>query len=206
MLNYDLLLFLAMTKKETMMTKRMFIALDISKADKVKVAQWRKIYLPRPFKVINEENFHITLAFLGLINQQQQVSITAVINQQHSLIQQQLQLLLSQKLALPITLSAVGYFKKAQVLHLMPPNCPNWLAYLNNVMINSCRNVGIPIENRIYKPHLSIYRKAKMSSPKSSEENIAVELQLNIRSFSLYQSYSTPLGVHYEPIQTWEIN
>lgn len=190
------------------MTKRVFIALDISKADKIKVAQWRQTYLPRPFKVITEENYHITLAFLGFINQQQQRNIVSVINQQHSIIQQQLQPLLSQQLALPITLSAVGYFKKAQVLHLMPSNCPNWLTYLNNLMINACGNVDILIENRVYKPHLSLYRKAKMSSPKSSEENdhIAVELQLNICSFSLYHSYSTPLGVHYEPIQTWEIN
>ncbi|MFT6249078.1 MAG: hypothetical protein ACJAZQ_002290, partial [Cognaticolwellia sp.] len=39
------------------MKKRMFIALDISSADKVKVAQWRKQHLDLPFKAIDENNF-----------------------------------------------------------------------------------------------------------------------------------------------------
>jgi len=48
------------------MNKRMFIAIDITSADKAAIALWREQHLSLPFKIIPQQNFHITLAFLGL--------------------------------------------------------------------------------------------------------------------------------------------
>lgn len=190
------------------MKKRMFLALDISGTDKVKIAHWREQHLLLPFKAINEQNFHITLAFLGLIDNAQQLSVEKAINRQQHFIQQQLKAFVQQDKALSIVLSHLGYFKKAQVLHLMPATCPDWLIFLNKVMVQLSHNCNIALANSPYQAHLSLYRKAKLPLPAPFEniQQIVVKQQLRITSFSLYHSYSTALGVRYEPVNTWQIN
>jgi len=190
------------------MKKRMFLALDISGADKVKIAHWREQHLLLPFKAINEQNFHITLAFLGLIDNAQQLSVEKSINQHQHFIQQQLKAFVQQEQVLSVVLSHLGYFKKAQVLHLMPATCPDWLMYLNKLIVQLSRNCNIALANSPYQAHLSLYRKAKLPLPAPFEniQQIVVKQQLCITSFSLYHSCSTALGVHYNPVSTWKIN
>jgi len=197
-----------MVREKVVMKKRMFLALDISDTDKIKIAYWREQHLSLPFKAIRAQNFHITLAFLGLIDEAQQVNLEKLISQQHHAIQQQLQAFLQHNKTLSLALSQTGYFKKAQVLHLMPTTCPDWLLYLNNLIINLSINCNITLENRTYQPHLSLYRKAKFTLPLSFEsiQKITIKQQLSITSFSLYHSYSTAFGVRYEPVQRWKIN
>ena len=190
------------------MNKRMFLALDISATDKAKIAQWRAQHLPLPFKVIDAQNFHITLAFLGLVNEDQQANLAQLISQQHNFIQPQLKPLVDQNKTLPLLLSKVGYFKQPQVLHLMPVTCPDWLIYLNNAVVQLSLNVNITLENRVYQPHLSLYRKAKFLLPEryKKTQQTKVKQHLDIASFSLYHSYLTEIGVRYQRIKTWTLN
>lgn len=183
----------------------MFLALDITETDKAKLAQWRNQQLTLPFKAIKPDNFHITLAFLGLINNSQQTHLTHSINQQIDSIQQRFLPLFQHQSTLPITLSKIDYFKKPKVLHLMPAVCPDWLLQLNKALVEISHNCNISIENRPYIPHLSLYRKAKLSSDSDLLllNQALVSQQLNIHSFSLYHSFSTENGVCYQPIQTW---
>jgi len=185
----------------------MFLALDISATNKVEIAQWRQQHLSLPFKAVDPQNFHITLAFLGLIDDIKQANIEKLIAQQHSVIQQQLKPFVANK-AVSLVLSQVGYFEKAQVLHLMPKTILNWLTYLNNKIVDASLKCGITLESRSYQPHLSLYRKAKCQSfqPSKKTQDTVVEQQLSITSFSLYHSYSTPRGVHYQPVQRWKIS
>ena len=195
-------------RKGVVMNKRMFLALDISGADKGKIAQWRAQYLPLPFRAIDKQNFHVTLAFLGLVSDDQQANLEQLISQQHNLIQQQLKPLVENTKTLSLLLSKVGYFKTAQVLHLMPTVCPDWLIYLNKTMVELSLNCDISIKNNGYKPHLSLYRKAKFSLPNTNIplQEIAFKQRLSITSFSLYHSYPSEVGVRYEPVKTWKIN
>ncbi|WP_164718117.1 2'-5' RNA ligase family protein [Colwellia sp. Arc7-635] len=202
-----------------MLKKRMFIALDISSADKVNIAQWREQHLDLQFKAVAAENFHITLAFLAFIDPQQQANIEQSINQQHTTIQQRFKALAQQKDALldlpntapnavPIVLSKIAYFKTAKVLHLTPTNCPDWLLDLNDTISQLCCRCNIPLQDRIYQPHLSLYRKAKLPelvNLAALQKNVIAQT-VNITSFSLYHSYSTPSGVHYEAIKTCKLS
>lgn len=189
------------------MKKRMFIALDIAHTDKVKIAQWREQHLSLPFRAIKPENFHITLAFLGLIDDLQHMRLAQLIGQQQRIIQQQLTPLTQSHQPQSVTLSKIGYFKRAQVLHLMPATSPDWLLYLNKHLVDLCLNSDIALEDCAFQPHLSLYRKAKFDSPARLTELQKNKLKhtLSITSFSLYHSYSTALGVCYEPVQTWPV-
>lgn len=194
----------------------MFIALDIAIADKSAIALWREQRLLLPFKIISQQNFHITLAFLGVINNKQQNDIAKIISEKHGDIKQRLSNFLQGSYtntnALKLTLSQLGHFNKAQVLHLMPATSPDWLSYLEKVITEICQQSDILLENRAYKPHLSLYRKAK--TPLALPEPLLLNTQLpngfcyqlSIKSFSLYHSYSNSSGVIYLPIHTWKLN
>lgn len=189
------------------MTKRMFLALDISETDKVNIAQWRNQHLSLPFKAIDEQNFHITLAFLGLIDSVQQANLEKIIDQQHSFIQQQLKSFILQEKNVVLALSVVGYFKKPQVLHLMPNLCPDWLIYLNKTLVELSLNCGITQQDNHYQPHVSLYRKAKFPFFPAHKKMLQTVFEqcLNLTSFSLYHSYSSLEGVRYQPVHTWKL-
>ena len=194
----------------------MFIALDIAIADKSAIALWRELHLSLPFKIIPQQNFHITLAFLGVISKKQQNDITNIISEKHDNIKQRLSNFLQGDYtntdALKLTLSQLGHFNKAQVLHLMPASSPDWLSYLEKVIFELCQQSDILLDSRAYKPHLSLYRKAK--TPLALPESLLLNTkfsngfchQLSIKSFSLYHSCSSASGVTYLPIHTWKLN
>lgn len=188
------------------MNKRMFFALDISNADKAILVLWRSQNLTLPFKAIEPNNFHVTLAFLGLLENNQQACVEALVNQQHDDIQQHLKLLVAEP-EFSLHLSTVAYFKKAQVLHLMPENCPNWLVYLNAAIVELSLRCNIALEQKRYQPHLSIYRKVKSTLIDTDHiiESTALKHPICIKSFSLYHSYSTESGVKYLPVKTWQL-
>ena len=150
------------------------------------------------------------------MNEQQQEDIIKLISERHGDVQQGINNFLSDNDTasdtLQLTLSQLRYFNKAQVLHLMPTTCPGWLFYLVNVINELCQQSKISLDNRAYKPHLSLYRKAK--TPLALPEPLLLNTQfpndfchqLSINSFSSYHSYSSASGVTYLPIRTWKLN
>jgi len=190
--------------------------LGITITDKSVIALWRELHLSLPFKIIPQQNFHITLAFLGVISKKQQNDITNIISEKYGDIKLRLSNFLQSNYtntdALKLTRSQLGHFNKAQVLHLMPASSPDWLSYLEKVITELCQQSDILLDSRAYKPHLSLYRKAK--TPLALPESLLLNTQfpngfyhqLSIKSFSLYHSCSSASGVIYLPIHTWKLN
>ena len=170
---------------------RLFFALDINSQDKAKIAQWRSYYLSLPFKAINADNFHITLAFLGNIDAHQQQALTLAATQLSANISIKKNALL---------LDHCGLFKKPQVLYLGISQPPLWLTTLAKRLSQQAQHLNVFQEQRSYCPHLSLYRKAKYCA-----DNINSTLTINIKSFSLYQSSSTHEGIRYQALQTWAL-
>ncbi len=173
--------------------KRLFFALDISAHDKQLIANWRDQQLPRPYNAINPQNFHITLCFLGNVNQSQQNLLITTANEFKP------QITLNNETEL--LLDHCGLFKKPKVLYLGLKNCPNWLALLADSLSAESKTLGLFQEDRPYLPHLSIYRKAmQVSVP------FAIKLPFTVNSFSLYQSITSEHGVNYQAIKTWQLS
>jgi len=171
---------------------RLFFALDISSSEKQTIAHWRDNQLKLPFKAIPANNFHVTLAFLGQVNAQQQQNLVASAAQ----VSKQLFPLINTKLVF----EHLGLFNKPKVFYLGLSHCPNWLEKLAKGLSGTAIKEGLFQENRPYCPHLSIYRKAVKTTSIHSL-NISIE----INSFSLYQSQSSEQGVIYQPIKTYPL-
>lgn len=176
-----------------MINQRLFFALDINESDKQAIAQWREQYLPLSCKPIAKENFHITLAFLGHCTaSQQQALIAAADKISHSIKASCIE---------PLNLQTLGYFKKPQVLYLSLARCPNWLTLLATSLSNIAHAQSAFPDHSAYRPHLSLFRKAK-ALPKNT---FCLNRSITVKSFSLYLSESTNNGVFYTPIKHWVI-
>jgi len=172
---------------------RLFFALDINSKDKNTIDAWRQANLNLPYKKIPKGNFHITLVFLGNITNEQRAALTRCAGRAAKKVQAsgELQLALDQ----------CRWFKRARVLCLANQFTPDWLSFLANELGEQAKSLDVFQEIRPYRPHVSLYRKAKHPAPKSVVPN----LTLSISSFSLYQSISVETGVIYKPIKRWSL-
>jgi len=167
---------------------RLFLALDVKPCDKQIINKWRDESLSIDAKPVDMENFHITLAFIGQVEEKRLEEIKDDIQQRFNRI-----ILPPQKKIL--LLSDVCLFKKPKVLYLSLADTPNWLSLLAEAFQSLSTTPDRP-----YNPHLTLFRKAS-ETPKSTSINHT----LLINSFSLYESKSTPEGVRYTALQLWHI-
>jgi 2'-5' RNA ligase len=172
---------------------RYFFALDLIPQDKLAIDHWRATALHLPFKVMDQQNFHITLAFLGEVDEAGKQGLLDEAEQ----IAAKLRPIKPKQLHL----DNIGLFKKPRVLYLGIDRVPDWLNALAAHL--SAAAVGLTLfqESRPYRAHLSLYRKANSLLI----ELPAVKLIININSFSLYQSISTPFGVQYKTVKSWSL-
>ncbi len=173
---------------------KFFFALDIEPTSKNSLSNYRET-IPAdsllPFRLIDKENFHLTLCFLGALNNNQQTQLL----QQASLIAKSLTPIPSRQLLF----DKLHLFKKPQILCLSQHQNPTWLIQLAKQLSYSAKTIAIPQENRPYHPHISLFRKAKYLP-----ENItSPHIQVKISSFSLYKSILDADKLRYLPVKTW---
>lgn len=182
---------------------RFFLALDIDSQDSDSIKNWclnilAKQVIIKDFKAIPKNNYHITLAFLGNLTKQQYNLLVA----QPSIIPQQgIAPIANKPNTRILTLDQLAWFKKPKVLYLTASNPPSWLTTLAQQLTNTAIKLGVTMDDRPYLPHVSVYRKANQLVIEPSKININID----IKSFSLYLSKSCANGVMYSAVKTWKI-
>jgi len=141
--------------------------------------------LNRTGKPVKEANLHVTVLFLGRISPEQQAVITGEAGKLPSP---------------PITLSfdRLSFWKKPAVLCLTACQFDQSVSILNENLARIAEQQGIPIENRPFKPHVTLVKKA----------NSAIDLDFapilwRSNGFCLVESCSGSDGVEYRIIQRW---
>lgn len=185
-------------------SKRMFIALDVDEKDKEIIAAWRH-QLDLPYQAIPPKNFHITLAFLGVINDLQEHALINRVNL--SLINQRIDNCEDWPELKPLVLDKVAIFQKPQVLHIMPTFQPKWLLALAHNLHTLAKSLAIPVIERPYCAHLSLYRKAKINQEITIKtlNSIPVSIPIKLSSLSLYHSHNITGQLTYTPVYSWKI-
>ena len=138
---------------------------------------------------VSAENLHLTLLFLG----HQPTSQIPLLSQQASQV--------VEALALPpfaIRLDRLGLFPKARVAWMAPSQPPERLLQLEAQLRQAVIALGIPVEERPYRPHVTLLRKCQAAT---TAEVSPVELCAN--ALHLYESRSTPDGVRYLQLASW---
>ena len=170
---------------------RYFFALNIPAQSKKQLKQWREQLLALPFSAVSEQNFHITLSFLGTLSEPQKTLLLAKATQMATL--------LNNNQPYTLTIDQLGIFKKAKVLYLANSKIPCWQKKLAMALSQQALELGLFQENRDYLSHITLYRKAKTLPQNLSPPAIDIP----ISSFSLFQSIPQETGVCYQALHSW---
>jgi len=176
---------------------RMFLALDLTTEQKQTIAQMvDQLDYSTGLKVIVPENYHLTLFFFGMIDENTQSSLCQHIDRF---------IVKSKPTSFNYKVNHIGLFERPKVAYLGLDSTPEALNLLASKMRNIAELLGFEEQHPEFTPHVSIFRKAKRDLlPKYQEKT--VYLELNALSFSLYLSESTPSGPRYTRVKTWPLN
>ncbi|WOH35963.1 RNA 2',3'-cyclic phosphodiesterase [Thalassotalea fonticola] len=167
---------------------RYFFGLDLPINNKQKIAAWRDVHLPSDNKSVVLENFHITLVFLGMVDdltlQQCIAAADNIVGSTFSLV-----------------LNDVGFWAKPKVLFLSSNKVDIALQTLVADLENLALSNSIKLERRPYIPHLTLCRKATAHAVMSAQP----EFEFTFTDFCLYESKSTEQGVRYVVIHRWRL-
>ncbi|QSB00988.1 RNA 2',3'-cyclic phosphodiesterase [Methylomonas sp. EFPC1] len=141
--------------------------------------------LNRTGKPVKEANLHVTALFLGRISAEQQAIITREAGKMPTPL-------------ITLNFDRLSFWKKPAVLCLTASQFDQSVSTLNENLARIAKQQGIPIENRLFKPHVTLVKKASSAI----DFDFAPILWQSI-GFCLVESCSGPDGVEYRIIQRW---
>ncbi|MCQ8102556.1 RNA 2',3'-cyclic phosphodiesterase [Methylomonas sp. SURF-2] len=136
-------------------------------------------------KPVAADNLHVTLVFLGNIDRAEQEALAQAAA---SLPVQ----------AMELKFDRLCFWKKPAVLCLAAGQCPPPVSTLVAELSLRAERLGIGLDKRPYRPHVTLARKAK-NLPDMTFEPIV----WRARGFGLLESVATPAGVEYRLIERW---
>lgn len=165
---------------------RLFFALNPDEGTRRQVAEFQKA-LALEGRPVPPENFHVTLAFLGMQQAETIPKARAI----------------AAKLTFPacdVVLNTPGRFKRAGVLWLGASVIPDALSTFQNQLVGSLLEGGIGYDRKPWKFHLTLYRKMR----KQAAIMQTVAINWHISGFSLVESVSVRNGVEYHTLGHWK--
>jgi RNA 2',3'-cyclic 3'-phosphodiesterase len=138
-------------------------------------------------KVTPPENLHITLLFLGDIQDELKMAMLSGTDS-----------IKCPKFALK--LSQFGYFKRSGVFWLAPDNIPEELITLVNNLSELAVMNNIAVEDQPYLPHVTLARKIKTKIHLESQD-----FAMHVSKFILVESKTLPQGAKYRVLKTWPL-
>ena len=139
---------------------------------------------------VSAENLHLTLLFLG----NQPMSQIPQLGQQAARVIENVAIR-----PFSIQLDRLGLFPKAKVAWIAPSQPPEPLLQLETQLRRAVTALGISVEERPYRPHVTLLRKAT-----SLHACTVASITLQARELHLYESRSTPDGVRYIQLASWD--
>ncbi len=169
--------------------KRLFFALPCPNECRQTVLEWRQHHLAAlKSHWVDDANLHITLAFLGAVEDMHIGTLTAIGDsiQSHSFT---------------IQLDRAGEFGGGKYLWIGPSQPPGELMDLVGKLNQELDANGYPVDQRPYRPHLTLARKAPAGNLPEDPNGI----EWPATSFGLYESVQITGGVCYNLLKEWPL-
>lgn len=101
--------------------------------------------------------------------------------------------------AFELTLDALGIWPESKILWLAPTNPPEALGDLEAQLWDGLMERGFHGEERIYRPHVTLARRARpVDAP-------VAPVGWPVRDLALIESFPDGRNVHYEVLQRWPL-
>jgi 2'-5' RNA ligase len=176
-------------------TKRLFLALVLPDEIKQKLNNWRALHLETiELPPVPVENYHVTLAYIGTVNADREKMLIERLGE-------------IKADSFPLLINKTDYWPTPKVLHLIPTMTPPRLLDLQRKVNKAIEHIGLPIETRPYRPHLTLYRKISQERFEQLEEDGLPEphVDIAVEQFAIYESISDRDGVHYEKMDAFDL-
>jgi 2'-5' RNA ligase len=137
---------------------------------------------------VTAENLHITLLFLGQVAEKTVPALIEVGGR-----------IRGTPFCLELTES--GWWPRPKVVWLAPATVPTALVELAAELREQVSLLGLKLEQRAYRPHLTIARKV----PRKPAASTGLCVPWMIAGFALIQSVTAAAGVRYEVLRQWPL-
>ena len=169
--------------------KRLFFALWPDNAVRGRLAEVAGLLPMNTGRRVPPDNFHITLVFLGNVQEQVVPELAAAAER-------------LRQTGFSLQIDRCGWWKRAKVAWLAPATTPALLLDLVEQINLLSRMAGLPVDKRDYNPHLTVAR--KVTRPLT---NLTFEpIQWGIKDFHLIESVTHQQGAKYQVIRSWPLS
>jgi 2'-5' RNA ligase len=101
--------------------------------------------------------------------------------------------------AFELTLDTVGVWPESRILWLAPANPPEALGELEATLWERLAEHGFRSEERVYRPHVTLARRAR------ALEALVEPVSWAVGELALVESFPDGRGVHYEVLERWPL-
>lgn len=169
------------------MSRRLFFA--IQPPDDIRAAM-AKVFSGKQhgLNYLSADKLHVTLVFLGQVTAQTEAKLIKLAGNIN---------------VSPFSLSftEAEFWRKPRIVCLTALQVPEPLQQLVLDLSSMAKDLGVSIEERPYRPHVTLVRKAKQLLQLSP-----FEFHWQVHSFALYLSESTEQGTRYTVIRQWSLS
>lgn len=177
-------------------TRRLFIGIPLEEkaADQIENIQlsWRKSLGLEGDTLISKSDFHLTLHFLGEIENRQVDSWLEAL-EEHTR-HRSFSFVLNRFLAFPDNF-------RARVITLAGSSGNSPLSYLFHQLGETVERLGCRVERRVYVPHVTLFRGRELKMLNPIQEVIPLEIE--IKQFALYESRPGDKKNRYEIVKPY---
>jgi 2'-5' RNA ligase len=138
------------------------------------------------------ENIHLTLVFVGEVNT----------GKLEALCQIGAGIRDSGARAFDLVVEKIGYWKHNNIVYAAITSIPRELTDLVAALQDALSAAGFPLEQRTYKPHITLMRNASCQTLPELAEPIA----WRVREWMLVKSEQTSGGSNYVPFGRWSLD
>jgi 2'-5' RNA ligase len=166
---------------------RLFYALWPEQHTREQISSVAKALARPEIRLLKPSNLHTTLVFVGSVDRSQLDALEQIGDTVSAA-------------AFELTYDAVAHWQKPKIYCLTCSQVPDAAYQLVEQLTEAVTQLGIEIEKRPYRPHVTLARKAKLPLSMDIEA-----IDWSAIEFVLVESISTAQGVRYDVLKRWPL-
>jgi len=166
---------------------RLFFGLNPDPQTALDIIDWRERSLPPMARPVPVDNLHVTLAFLGEVQDRYLEELFDLANQ-------------VQSGPFDLRINQLGFWSKPKILWIGPDEIPQEVSQLAKMLGNVRGRMGFRADKKEFLPHISIARRCEMPPPASA---LKPDFTIYFDRFTLFESTRIKSGLSYRAVQDW---
>lgn len=172
---------------------RVFFGIEPGLEARQSIADWRDRYGLAAGRPVPPANFHITLAFIGDINDRDLETLCNTIDE-HQRGQE--------FVAGTLALDCVGYWPGPDIYWMGTSREAPQINRLARKLQSLSGRVGARLTRKTFTPHITLYRNCSEPPPAPV---VLPDIELAYRQVTLFESKPGRAGVSYHPLAGWDL-